>query len=766
MLTLTDIQPQKNEIYLDNNATTPVLPQAAEAAMHAMKLCYGNPSSSHITGIKAKYILETSRSLVRDVIGAKTGNITFTSGATEGIQTAIISALENARHNGKIPEKSVLLYGATEHKAVPETLKHWNKMLNIGAEVVAIPVDEDGILDHDFIRDNVADALIICTMAANNETGVYQDLEVLGSVIRSGNPDVLWMVDCVQALGKMSLDISNTSIDYAPFSGHKLYAPKGIGILYVRDGAPFTPFIAGGGQESGLRSGTENLPGIAALQAILALLSDPTDDTFKSIEVLNGYREQLSETLREAFPAIVFNHDFSCSLPTTLNFSVKGLSSKEVMDLFDAAHIRVSSGSACSSKTTRSFVLDAMAKPTWQSDSAIRMSFGPATTQQEIDQACTAIKRAVKALQHSCLILSDTQDNSDNVVDGLQQWVYDQQSTWCYIDKTAGQCIAINMQAELVSKFETLVSCQNFQVNAVLESREHDDLGLSSEMVRKLISKQMQPGIYDSFGWNQQYHWLSLDDQQKVQAISVGSKVLANFDIAGLKQNTRVYLLGTANEGKLHAANIEFAFVGDSLAIDGLSPGKHQGVEQMYHLLTRLNVVIAQDTLICPSLDSQQLFSTSLAREKLGNKFLANALETSLPEAEFFKQKDQLDSVSASDNQGSCVSSQNASDSFGHIEAKQLADFMRQNKRAIVVDVREPHEFIAYPEAGIAGEHLVNMPLTQLSNFVLQHRHDKQDNIYICICRSGNRSVAAAKALIHHGFDHVYHVPGGYALLN
>ena len=253
MLSINDIQAQKDEIYLDNNATTPVLPQAAQAAMHTMDQVYGNPSSSHVTGLKAKYILETTRSLMRKVIGASSGEITFTSGATEGIQTAIISALNAARSQGIAQKKPVLLYGATEHKAVPETLKHWNHMLNIGAEVIAIPVDGDGILDLEFIEQHVKDAVMICTMAANNETGAFQELSLLEQTIRKHNADVLWMVDCVQALGKIDLNIAQTTIDYAPFSGHKLYAPKGIGVLYVKQGAPFTPFIAGGGQESGLR---------------------------------------------------------------------------------------------------------------------------------------------------------------------------------------------------------------------------------------------------------------------------------------------------------------------------------------------------------------------------------------------------------------------------------------------------------------------------------------------------------------------------------
>lgn len=769
MLTLNDIQPQKNEIYLDNNATTPVLPQAAEAAMHTMQLCYGNPSSSHITGLKAKYILETTRSLVRKIIGAPTGDITFTSGATEGIQTAIISALHSARENGIVQEKPVLLYGATEHKAVPETLKHWNNMLNIGAEVVAIPVDENGILDINFIEEHIADALIICTMAANNETGVFQDLALLESVIRAGNQDVLWMVDCVQALGKIALNISNTTIDYAPFSGHKLYAPKGIGVLYVRENAPFTPFIAGGGQESGHRSGTENLPGIAALQAVLMLLDNEEDDTFKSADTLLNYRTQLQETLVEVFPDIVFNHDFKYSLPTTLNFSVVGLSSKEIMDLFDAARIRVSSGSACSSKVTGSFVLDAMGKPKWQSESAIRMSFGPATTQQEIDQACKAIKKAVKALHQSCLLLSDTQDNSDFGVDGLQQWIYDQQCTWCFVDKEAKECVVIDMVPELVNKFEKLVKCQGYKVKAVLDSHRHPQQVLTPSMVRELIPAHIDESNFDELGWPDTTDVAKLATGQQVPILKIGSKSIAKLPIPGHTQNSVAYLLATMGNDTITKDSVDYVFVGDSIQIGGLgrTDKPESSASQMYQSLTALAGAITDRTLICPSHDYQSLFSTNLAMEKLTNPLLNGVLTGSLSAETFESQKAEVDKkLPESENPSFCGQISFSHNEIGHLAPNELATFMTNHPNATVVDVREVHEYAAYPEAYIAGKALINVPLSQLTEFVHNYQHENQEHEFVCICRSGNRSDAAAKVLKRNGFAHVFHVPGGFALLS
>lgn len=769
MLSLTDIQPQKNEIYLDNNATTPVLPQAAEAAMHTMQACYGNPSSSHITGIKAKYILETTRSIFRKVIGASSGHIIFTSGATEGIQTAIISALQAVKEKGIEQQKPLLLYGATEHKAVPETLKHWNNMLNIGGEVVAIPVDENGILDVEFIKQNVADAVIICTMVANNETGVYQDLSLLEKAIRANNQTVAWMVDCVQALGKIDLDIANTTIDYAPFSGHKLYAPKGIGVLYVREGAPYTPFIAGGGQEGGQRSGTENLPGIAALQAVLTLLDDDNDDTFKDHQTLLAYRQQLLETLSEVFPDIILNHDLNCSLPTTLNFSVRGLSSKDIMDLFDAAHIRVSSGSACSSKVSGSFVLDAMGKEKWQSESAIRLSFGPATKQCEIDQACKAIKQAVEALKHSCLLLSDTDDNSEFGVDGLQQWVYDQQCTWCYVDKAQKQCVLIDATPELVNKFETLVRCQGYKVVGVLETHRHNQQVLNTEMIRELIPEFISDEHFDELGWPNTNSTVSLDDGTSVEAITIGNQVIAKLPLIGHTENSVALLLGGAENGRLSADNIEYAFTGDTIQIGGLgrTDGENSCAKAMYTSLQRLSNVIANDTIICPSHDYQTLFSTTLAMEVKTNPLLAEVLSGAMTAEQFADKKAEIDTkLPEFDGHMFCGAVSPCHNQIGHIAPNEIADFVAKHPEAVIVDVREPHEFEAYPDAYVAGKKPVNVPLTQITNFVHNFKKQKDVDEFVCICRSGNRSDAAAKTLKRNGFKNVQHVPGGFALIN
>jgi rhodanese-related sulfurtransferase len=244
-------------------------------------------------------------------------------------------------------------------------------------------------------------------MAANNETGVVSDLAAIEALLAQCAPAALWMVDSVQALGKLRLDLAATRIDYAPFSGHKLYAPKGIGMLYVREGAPYTPLMVGGGQEGGQRSGTENMAGIAALGAVLEALEDGA--AFRTHGELAAFRERLAGALRAAFPGIVFNMPFAHSLPTTLNFSVQGLGGKQLLDVFDAAGVRVSSGSACSAaKAAPSYVLEAMGLPAWRSGAAVRMSLGPMVDEAFIDAACVRIARCGAALRDAGLLCAGT----------------------------------------------------------------------------------------------------------------------------------------------------------------------------------------------------------------------------------------------------------------------------------------------------------------------------------------------------------------------
>lgn len=385
------------EIYLDSNATNPVLPAAVAAARQAMEDGFGNPSSGHVAGQRAKALLESVRQRAARVLGAGDGRLVFTSGATEGIHTAVLSALVALRERRAAGQAigRWLLYGATEHKAVPEALAHWNRLLGLDLELLALPVDTEGRHDLARLQALAPAAALVCTMAANNETGVISDLAGIEQVLVASGSPAYWLVDGVQALGKLALHLAATRIDYAPFSGHKLYAPKGVGLLYVRAGAPFTPLMVGGGQESGWRSGTENMAGIAALGAVLAALEDGRG--FGSAQQLAAFRDQLATALRSAFPGLRFNTPFDKALPTTLNFSVPGLTSQVLLARFGAAGICVSAGSACSSgQATPSHVLQAMQLPAWCSTAAVRLSFGPLVDAATIAAACVAIAGCAK----------------------------------------------------------------------------------------------------------------------------------------------------------------------------------------------------------------------------------------------------------------------------------------------------------------------------------------------------------------------------------
>jgi cysteine desulfurase len=391
-----------HEIYLDCNATTPVLPAAADAAMRMLMGQFGNPSSSHSTGLRAKALLDGVRARAARVLGTGNGQLLFVSGATEGIQTAVLSALCEVRARrdaGEVVDGPILL-GATEHKAVPQAVAHWNRLLGLNLPVLTVPVNTKGLHDMAYLQQHLPSATLLCTMAANNETGVVSDIAGIEAVLLSSASRALWLVDCVQALGKLNLNLAATRIDYAPFSGHKLYAPKGTGMLYVRAGSPYTALMAGGGQEGGSRAGTENMPGIAALGAVLEVLEQGGEGVFRSHEQLARDRARLAGALQAAFPDVVFNMPFDGSLPTTLNFSVPGLSSKTLLNVFDAAGMRISAGSACSAaKAEPSYVLQAMGLPEWQTVGAVRLSIGAIVDDAFIEEACAGIARCGQVLR-------------------------------------------------------------------------------------------------------------------------------------------------------------------------------------------------------------------------------------------------------------------------------------------------------------------------------------------------------------------------------
>ncbi len=773
------------DIYLDANATTRVLPAAADEAKAAMEELFGNPSSSHVTGIRARHILEQTRGLVRSLLGAEDGQIIFTSGATEAIQMAIFSALVNLNKDSDSQDAlgRFLLYGATEHKAVPQALGHWKRVLGLRSELLAIPVDSTGKLDLEFLENHADRADIVCTMAVNNETGVIHDLDAIETTLRRCNESVPWLVDCVQALGKLPLNLSSTTVDFASISGHKLHAPKGIGVLYVRDQTPLTPLFAGGGQENGARSGTENLPGVAALSEVLRHLSDEHDSTFKDLETLDGYRERLVQSLKTALPTIVFNTDFQNAVPTTINFSVEGFSSKEIMDLFDAAGIRVSSGSACGSSLRGSYVLDAMGLPKWRSEGAIRISFGLTSQEVEIESACKQIEAAGRALRESCVLhAGKSVANPLSTDERLIQLKSGSMCTWILIDSNVRRCVIIDPVDELSGRIENYVRCQGLQVFAILDTHLHVDHQSNREALLHLLKDRLvfPDQSTDPMGWPENADGVAiLGDGSEAEYLNFSEEqMLVRTGLAGHTIDSHALLFGCLSSGgKLAPSDIDFAFTGDTVQIGGIgrTDFSSSSIDAMYGSLRRLPHILSHNTPICPTHDYRNGFATTLETELRDNDFLAHTVDPLAPiSLEQFKATKQtldakIDDESNEELVCGLILSDKGRQTSIDIAPAEREHFFAKHKQSRIIDVRERQEFQFSQDWSSVGlaEPPENVPLTRLTGLLqelLVEPRQPTSGDLIFVCRSGNRSGIAADMFRRMGFKNAYHIAGGLAL--
>ncbi|MGO4479079.1 aminotransferase class V-fold PLP-dependent enzyme [Massilia sp. 2TAF26] len=689
-----------HDIYLDANATSPVLPAAASAALETMQACFGNPSSSHATGLRAKVILDAARARARRVLGAGAGRVLFTSGATEGIQTAVLSALCAIRERRAAGEDcgDLLIYGATEHKAVSESLVHWNRLLGTRLTLCALPVDGAGRHRLDLLRELAPRAAMVCTMAANNETGTVSDLERIAAVLAERAPRAFWMVDCVQALGKLPLDLANSRIDYAPFSGHKLYAPKGIGMLYVKEGTPYTPLIIGGGQEAGQRSGTENMAGIAALGAVLEALEE--GGTFRGHAELAAMRDRVAASLVDAFPGIVFNTPFELALPTTLNFAVPDMASKELLDLFDAAGMRVSAGSACSAaKAAPSYVLEAMGLPAWRTSGAVRLSFGPLATEEFIDEACARIRRCGQAARRPALASSSLSGERR----GLLQVSCEGRHGWILFNLEAGACVAIDPPAGMAARIAAQIRASHLRTLAVLGTDGGADGDARAVLRAGLGLDAGEPG---ALGWPREGGVVTLADGSAAPALALGDEVLVR--LADRDGRGAAYLLGRAQEGRLEAAAVRLAFVG-GIAMDGADARE----------LARL---IDGATVLCHGADVGGAPCTMLEAAHAGS----------------------------------------AAGELRQLAPQQLDAFLRSHEDALLVDVREACELEA-GGMRLQGRAAQALPMSRLAEHLGQLLAAPRRPL-VFVCRSGNRSARAALCLQRLGHAEAWSLSGGLAL--
>ena len=373
-------------IYLDNAATTAVCPEAAEAALEAMTVHYGNPSSTHRLGREAKKLLDASRAKIAKALGCAAEELYFTSCGSEGDNWAIVRGAEyNSRHGKHVISSTV------EHSAVLKSLEYLESR---GFEVTRLKPQPDGSISADAVLAALRpDTCLVTLMLVNNESGAVTDIPAIAKRVRESNPHTLIHTDAVQAFLKVPFSAKTLGADMITISGHKIHAPKGIGALYIRKGLNLPPYIMGGGQESGRRAGTESLPLIAAFGAA----AETARKDFPA------YAERLAALRAHAVERLTAENDRLLVLgggaPQILSISLPGWRSEVLMNYLEAKDIFVSKSSACK-KGGRSYVLEEMGLSSAVIDGALRVSFSRFTTAEEVDAFCDALKEAGETLRH------------------------------------------------------------------------------------------------------------------------------------------------------------------------------------------------------------------------------------------------------------------------------------------------------------------------------------------------------------------------------
>jgi cysteine desulfurase len=383
-------------IYLDNQATTPVDPRVLDAMLPYFTRDFGNPhSTSHAYGRTAAAAVEAARAEIAALIEADPREIVFTSGATEANNLAIKGAAHFARAHpeaGHLRDHVVTL--TTEHKCVLESCAQLERE---GFRVTYLPVEPNGLLAVDKLAAALTDrTLLVSVLAAHNEIGVIQPLAEIGAVCRGR--DVLFHTDAAQAAGKIPLDVGAMKIDLMSISGHKLYGPKGVGVLYVRrrPRVRLLPLIDGGGQERGLRSGTLPTPLCVGLGQAAAIAAEEMDEEALRLRAL---RDRLYEGLARRVPGLVLNGDARQRLPGNLNLAIPGIEAPSLIDACPS--IAISTGSACTSaRVEPSYVLRALGLSDAIANASIRIGLGRFTTAAEVDFAVDALAAAAARLRN------------------------------------------------------------------------------------------------------------------------------------------------------------------------------------------------------------------------------------------------------------------------------------------------------------------------------------------------------------------------------
>ncbi|MBF0497946.1 MAG: cysteine desulfurase NifS [Deltaproteobacteria bacterium] len=374
-------------IYLDNNATTRVDPLVVEAMQPYFSELYGNPSSMHSFGGQVAQKLQFAREQTAALLGADPSEIIFTSCGTESDNAAIKGTLAS------YPEKKHVIISRVEHPAVLNQAKYLTKA---GYKVTELGVDREGRLNLEQLKKSLTDdTAMVSLMWANNETGVVFPVEEIAELVKSRG--AVFHTDAVQAAGKIPINLKKSQIDFLSLSGHKLHAPKGIGVLYKRKGARFTPFMVGGHQERGLRSGTENVPYIIGLGVACQLAVDRMEDENTRVKVL---RDKLEKGLMSVVPNVFINGGGAPRLPNTLSISFEYIEGESILLMLDKLGICASSGSACTSGSLEpSHVLRAMGVPFTAAHGSIRFSLSYFNNEEEIDFVLAGVPPIIEKLR-------------------------------------------------------------------------------------------------------------------------------------------------------------------------------------------------------------------------------------------------------------------------------------------------------------------------------------------------------------------------------
>jgi cysteine desulfurase len=376
-------------VYLDYNATTPIDAAVAEAIEPYLRTHFGNPSSSHVYGRRAQDAVEKARVQVATLIGARPAEIVFTGCATEANNLAIRGVARALRDQGRH-----LITSAVEHPAVTQPCR---RLQEDGWALTIVPVDRHGRVDPADVADAIRpDTVLVSIMHANNEVGSIQPVEEIAAVTR--HHGVLLHTDAAQSAGKIALNVDSLGVDLLSLAGHKFYATKGVGALYVRQGTPIQPLLVGAGHEQGLRPGTENVPAIVGFGQAAALAMERTRQDTAHLREL---RDHLHGLLQRGVPGLALNGHPEHRLPNTLNVSFPHVDGRELL-AHVAETVAASVGSAChEDSSTVSGVLGAMGVSAEQARGALRLSLGQPTTRDEIEQAAGALIEAWSVISNA-----------------------------------------------------------------------------------------------------------------------------------------------------------------------------------------------------------------------------------------------------------------------------------------------------------------------------------------------------------------------------